>query len=312
MNSAKFFFYIAFLLLIKIDCKCQFTEENISGMNSEFGSDVVTKLLIEDDESMGLITYFSRNSKKVCTQFFSYDRSSSLSAYSKYLAWKKGKNVIMLTSAGFSQSLDYPSCAGICIDDGKIISSSFDNTLDGLFFITPYVNYNGDIVTINLEQDYGKMTIDGKVVYPKLTPSRFISEVQDVKATLFQSQLFYYNDTPFYSWPKKEENYAPRRFFIAAYKSGLRYDIIISIPYNAPLTSYVYKSYKFITSKGFSVHSFFNLDTGWYDFYRLYSDFGQNYYVSVKDRNGHHLSMKGERDNDISRATNFMVFYYQD
>ncbi len=303
MNRLLFAFFLVPALL-----QAQFSEESIEGLTTEFGSEVRTNLLVENDEALGIITYFRRNSRKVMTQFFSYEPGSRISAYDKFNSWRGNKKIILLTSAGFSKSLDYPICSGLCIDDGKVISSSLDYDKDGLFFITSYLNEHGDIINVNLKDENGKMTIDDKIYYPRITPYTFVRECSAVRATVFQSQLFYHNDKAYYDWPDTEK-YAQRRFFVACYKNSIRYDIIINIPFEAPLTSYVYKTYKYLNSLGYYIHSLFNLDTGWYNFYRLFCDKGDKNYTKLTDRRGHTLSMMGERDADISRASNFLVFY---
>ncbi len=289
----------------------QLSSGPINGITQEFGKDVNTEILEEYGSPIGTITYLRRASRKVKAKFFAYNPNVRTSAYTRFLDWKKNKNVILLTSAGFSQSLDYPICKGLCVEEGEIIGSSVDNDLDGLVFIYGYGADAGGVVLVDLDKDYGKMTLNSTEYRPRLTPSSFVNACGSAGAFAFQTQLFYFTDKERFSWTKSQPEKRSRRYFAVVKKNGEVSHVVFHIPREVALTDYAVKAYNLLKSKNYEVIGLLNFDTGWYDYFRLYYDSSDEYYGSLTGNDGQKISLIGNRDYEIEKATNFIVYYYE-
>jgi hypothetical protein len=307
----KIIIFLLLLYFIAHNSHGQLSTTSIQGITNEFGSDVVTKIIEESGNTVGTITYLSRGSKKVKARFFAYNPSNSISAYQRFLEWKKDKKVILLTSAGFSESLNNPICKGFCVEEGAGIGPSVDNDLDALVFIYGYDADAGGVVIVDLDRNFGEMTLNKVVYRPRLQPSTFYSACIDAGAFAFQTQLFYFKDVPRFSWSAASSSTNSRRFFAVLRKDGIVNHAVIHLPGNFTLTEYAEKAYQLLKRQGYEVIGLLNFDTGAYDFFRLYYNNSRNYYSSLLGNNGKVISLIGGQDDKINSATNFIVYYYE-
>lgn len=250
----------------------------------------------------------NRQNKRIHAKYFAAtDPHNNKSVSERYLAWKKGKNIIAVSSGTYMTSCipAYAKPVGLCIDNGIIVNNSMDTRLGGLVI----VSQTGSIVATKISD--GNLTIhengENKQIDINKTFDRnhFVNWAKNNDATVFQSHLLVYEDklntSPCTGTTKSCSNKASRRFLAVGFnENNERVHIIIHSPSETTLYDGTYKVFKFLKEfKEMRKISFMiNLDTGCQDVFNFYHTDGSKT-----------PKIKGTLDEH--EAVNLLIYHYE-
>ena len=113
--------------------------------------------------------------------------------YNKYLRYKRGKNIVLATSGGFTNHAFQPE--GLTVENGDIVNAVMMPDRHGLVC----VEKTGAIRVLNLKRNRFHLPHTNKQIQSPLSSLKSYSELikwcRKTDATLFQTQLLAYSDT---------------------------------------------------------------------------------------------------------------------
>lgn len=268
----------------------------------QFDAKYVETYTTSIDHETYSVVKMSRQDYHVKVKYFASQLTQDKSVYDRYREWSKGRKII-LYSSGTYHTHDFKPC-GLCIDNGTLINNSLRRDLGGLVIVQEtggmVATHLNDPNGINIEYKDGKKRNNLNITNG-LQQAEFIKWAKSEKATVFQTNMFYWknNMTVFQGGSKTEQE---RRFLAVAKIDGIVKHFIINLSgantiYNATL-----KVINFLKKQEDADEIIFllNLDTGMQDVYQ------------VKTSNGSIDSRKGFSGQlSIDKAVNLLVYYYE-
>lgn len=229
-------------------------------------------------------------------------------AYSQYLNWKTGKDIILIAPGAYSD--DWGSNAkpiGMCVDNGTIVNYNIESNMDGFVIVYNGGSLQGGIGVIDLDKNGVKTKEYGtygnpKTYYPRNNSDRvsLLDWGEENGLTLFQSHLVYSSDKDHsenfknLSYGKKQE----RRFLAICKKDGVVHHVIVNSDDNQYLMVGAYNAKSVLDNEGYYIYYMLNLDRGGKDLLFINKGWGlKNLYSST------------HRDRKIENATNLIVYY---
>jgi len=224
-------------------------------------------------------------------------------AYSQYVNWKIGKQILLVTAGAFSDSWSADAKpVGLCVDNGKIVSRIPDQLMDGMVVV-----YNtGSITVVDLDVNFVSVLTDTGII--SLSPRsssfdryKFLRWGQENNITLFQTQLVYsfvrtFNFNNLYYGKKKE-----RRFLAICKKGTMIHHVVIDGPDALELNLSASYAKATLEYDGFEVHFIMNLDTGCKNILHVYN----GSYLQNLDPSRSECKSEAQ----IEKATNLLVYY---
>jgi hypothetical protein len=289
------------LIIFTLTCLLLFTNHNKRSIYDP--SFVTVTKSIYNNESYTTIS-MNRKDKRIKAKYFTAS-SNGKSVYQRYLEWSKGKNVILLTSAGYIDRYNERIPEGLTIDDGKLINRSIEKgKFDALVIIYPSQG-GGGIVVSNLIDGNLNATCNNYNRSFNLRNNQddfedFIECANNESFTVFQTHLLVYkNELKLFN--NSSNTKQERRFLaVGTTNDGNTIHAITQHPIETTLKEGAQKVFNFLKDKkGFKDIVFMiNLDTGRQDVFRFF------------DKNGN------KRDDiigseDPSKAINLLVYYFE-
>lgn len=244
------------------------------------------------------IVTLKKDNNRVRTKYFAA-KLNGKTIGQRYEEWSKNKNVICYSSGAYMDDLSSSAnLVGLTMDYGNVVNNTLiTDRLHALVVVYP----NGNIDVTNLGDNSQSFSGSGEEVTFNVAnnKSKFIDWGKDNKLTIFQTHLLAYENELLIgnnsSTTKRE-----RRFHIIASKNEKEVQFIIDINVQNSATLYdaTSRTLNYLKSKGYSVKSIVNLDTGFQDVFRFFNYDGS-------------LSEKLKTEKDIHDARNLIVYYYQ-
>jgi len=217
-------------------------------------------------------------------------------AYSEFLRWKSGKDIVLISSGAYSTGWDASSDTpvGLCVDNGATVNRNIKTDMDGLVIVEKV----GGVRVSDIDQNNLYLQSIGRTISPISEKNTLIQWGQDQEATIFQTHLLAYEKQLRISPSNSNKESANRRLLVLGYTSdGALFHAIFHIDRKVSLYDATNDTMKSLEVRGINVVSVLNLDTGGYDILEVYDD--RNKQVSY---------IQG-RENK-SKATNLLIYYY--
>jgi hypothetical protein len=241
---------------------------------------------------------------RIKAKYFAGKGSDGKTVPTRYNEWSSGKNVIVVSSAGYMTDLN-PSRAnpvGLSIDNGRVINSNIAD-FDALVIVYA----TGGVVATNLKE--GNLTLQGGGIAPGRKfdlrkNSRdlidFIDWAKSQEATVFQTHLLAYKDE--LKIGKNAEPTERERRFLAVGKdkgTGNLCHIILNLPEYTTLYDGAIRAKQFLNdSRDFEITFMVNFDTGGQDVCELYNSNGT-------------INQKIKGASPLTNAVNLLAYYYE-
>lgn len=238
--------------------------------------------------------------KRIKAKYFAAKGNDGTSVPDRYTNWSTGRNMIIVSSAGYMDQFGTP--VGLTIDNGKVVNRNLA-PFDGLIIVYA----TGGVVATNLKNadltlQGGGIASDRKFDIRNNYTDRmdFINWAQSQEATVFQTHLLVYKDELTINI-NAEPTPRERRFLAVGYDKASKNlcHVILNLPEYTKLYDGTVKAKKFLNNtRGMQVTFMINLDTGYQDVCFLYN----------KDGSANTL-IHGEKP--ITNAVNLLGYYYQ-
>lgn len=297
-------FRISFLTLSIILIFCTAFTKDIEDYDEDL---VEVSTAIFNSDRFHMIS-MKRGSNRIKAKYFAAtDPSNNKTVPERYNAWKKGKNIIAVSSGTYMTDCNIVNAkpVGLCIDNGIIVNKNLDLKLGGLII----VYHTGGIEATKISDGNLGISDKGNTKIININNSfdrtSFVTWAKSNEATVFQSHLLVYNDkiNTSYCHSKTQScaNKASRRFLaICKDHNNEIVHTIVHSPSETTLHDGTTKVYKFL--KNFKemnqVQFMINIDTGCQDVFNLYRSDGTKF-----------NKIKGTLDEND--AVNLLVYYYE-
>lgn len=278
------------LLIVAFTLKSNAQSISESSYKTIWSGEVQINILKSNGSKIGQSVYLSRSSKSIKAMYFAASKGSN-SVYERYLNWKPGKQIIACC-AGAYLSGNYSTPLGLTIDGGQLVNRNVDSNMDGLVIVEKV----GGVRISDLDQPNSIYLLScNQYVNPRNSSQKqqFIDWAYKEDATVFQTNLMYYKNTPKIGYVSAT---AERRILALVENSGIVYHVIFNIEESVSLTDIAYELFDLLRNKGLNVIAMINLDTGMCNAFELYNSDGQQ------------LPFKGS--SDMSSLSNMIVYYY--
>lgn len=289
MNQLKTLFILIVSLVTSSQLLAQY---NLSTHSTIRNNDITLFNLSKNGSSYGQAIWMNRSasSKRIKAKYF-----ASGNAYQAYLNWKKGKDIILVSSGAYSEGwTSHSSPIGLCVDNGRIVNRNIKNEMDGLVIVEAIGGVRvSDIDLGNLSL----LSINRKNVNPRKDKITLLNWGASENATIFQTHLLAY-DNQLRVGTNGSYKTSSRRMLALAIKNGEVMHIIFHIKRDVTLYEATKDINRTLKNRGIYVVGILNLDTGGYDILKVYKDSG----YAFSDISG--------TVNNVSDATNLLVYYY--
>ncbi len=251
-----------------------------------------------NNEEFKIVT-LKRDNNRVRVKYFASEIGGK-SVGERYNEWSKNKNIICYSSGAYMSDLSasQANLVGLTFDYGDVVNQHL--ILDRLHaLVVVYPNGNIDIANLN----EGTLTFSGSGsantfdLTNSMQKQKFIDWAKDNKLTIFQTHLLAFNNEILLaknSPPDERE----RRFLVVAEKNGKEVQFIIHKEQYSSLLRSTTAVFDYLKSKGYSVKSLINLDTGAQDVFKFFNYDGTENNKLVTKMN-------------VNDARNLIVYYYQ-
>ncbi|MFZ9942084.1 MAG: hypothetical protein ACO3O0_00595 [Bacteroidia bacterium] len=264
----------------------------------------VTFSKVKQENGNYYLLYMNRtgSGNKIKVKYFSAkDPNTGETVASRYKKWRKGKNIIGYSSAGYMVSNGYEYTPdGFNVDNGTLVNTTMETAK---FDALVVVYATGGVVATNLKD--GDLTLgdfpNRKFDLRKkpIDKATFEKWCETNNATVFQTHLLAYKDVMRISSYNSSNVTAQRRFLAVGYESGDTYHAIVQIPGQTTLYEGSKRAFDFLKKyKGMEIVFLINLDTGMQDVCQVYKADGST-----------NNAMVGTED--INSAVNLLVYYYE-
>lgn len=261
---------------------------------SVYSGDVTINTLRNGSTEIGHSIWLSRKNGNVKAKYFAY-KENGKSVSERFNQWKSGRKIISYCSGAYTTSGDLPE--GLTIDAGNLVNRNINGTTDALVVVEAV----GGIRIADLDRDDCiSLRSINKSVNPRSNSSErqvLINWAARQKATVFQTNLLYYDDTRKFG---DVSDKAERRILVIGIKSDNSVvHILFNIVPSVSLTAVSEGLFKYLRyDKDINVIGMINLDPGARNIFQAYNSNGSPY----SNING---------PVSLSRASNLLVYYYQ-
>lgn len=255
-----------------------------------WSGEVQINTIKSNGNKIGQSIYLSRSSKNIKAIYFAANKGNN-SVYERYLNWKPGRQIITCC-AGAYLSGNYSTPLGLTIDGGQLVNRNVDSNMDGLVIVEKV----GGVRISDLDQPNSIYLLSyNQYVNPRNSSQKqqFIDWAYKEDATVFQTNLLYYKNTPKIGYVSAT---AERRILALVENSKIVSHVIFNIEQSVSLTDIANEIFNLLRNKGLNVIAMINLDTGMCNAFELY------------DSNGQQLPFRGS--SDMSSLSNMIVYYY--
>jgi hypothetical protein len=301
MKSPK---QISLMVLTIFIIFCSAFTKNIEDYDEDL---VEVSTAVFNSDRFNMITMKRKNERIKVKYFAATDPSNNKTVPERYNSWKKGKNIIAVSSGTYMTDCNavIAKPVGLCIDNGVIVNKILDTKLGGLLI----VYQTGGIVATKVSDGNLSIIENGNKKNININNSfdrnNFVTWAQKNEATVFQSHLLVYNDQLNTSYCNSKTQScakkASRRFLaICENENNEIVHVIIHSPSETTLHDGTTKVFKFLKDykEMKSVKFMINIDTGCQNVFNLYKSDGTKY-----------TKIKGTLDE--SEAANLLVYYYE-
>lgn len=217
---------------------------------------------------------------------------ASGNTYKKYKAWRKGKDVVLISSGGYSTGFSNKSePVGLCVDNGKIVNRRIENDKDALVIVEAV----GGIRVSDIDQC--DLTLGGmsKSICPRQDKTKLLNWGVNKNATIFQSHLLAFKNELRINPTSSSKKSTTRRFLVLGFRDEVLFHAVFNV--DKDMTLYDAANNALQAMSKMNVISIVNLDTGGNDIYEVYDD--------QKSKIRYMMGDAEPRD-----ATNLLVYYY--
>jgi hypothetical protein len=193
-------------------------------------------------------------------------------AYQQFLNLKEKKEIILATSASFTNSFLFNGVpVGLCADNGLVINKMPDKVMDGIVILFNNDTQKGKIVVADMDEQKLNFQPDlgfNQTYNPRehvLDTYPFFKLIEKEKLSVFQTQLLYTSkklDSECFKNLQYGNNDRTRRFLVIANKNGQTHQIIIDALDNQYLIESAKNAKDLLQNNDFKVLYILNLDTG--------------------------------------------------
>ncbi len=263
------------------------SEENYRNL---YSGNVKVFRLEEGGDDIGYSVWLKRSGGKVRAKYFACGEVNK-----RFNEWKSGRNIVLTCSGAFTTNdFGNPLPVGLTIDNGLVVNKHIHEEMDGLVLV-----YGTGGIAVS-DKDEGNLYLKsiGKRVDIRETWDKYelIKWAEEEEATIFQTQLLAYKNDLRLEVHKARKKNRERRILVLARDSGRSiYHIIFDVRDGVYLGDISQRLLTYLKSKSVEVVAMLNLDTGWYNMFKLY------------DQN-RELVLKRNPDKD---PTNLLVYYYE-
>jgi hypothetical protein len=286
-NFAKAYLLTPFLLAFAFAAQAQYDVAQDRLMRNG-AAQVLT--LSKNGVNYGHAVFISRDSNKIKAKYFAKN------AYSAFLNWKTGKNIVMISSGAYSTGWDASkdTPVGLCVDNGVTVNRNIEDKMDGLVIVEAV----GGVRVSDIDNDDLYLQSMNKTVSPRTDKFTLMKWGEDEQATIFQTHLLAYKDGIRVGASNSSSNSAARRMLVLGFIQGKLFHAVFHITQNVTLYDATNDIMKTLKNWNVTVSSILNLDTGGYNIFEVYDDNNQK----IPYING---------DKDKSIATNLLIYYYE-
>ncbi len=261
---------------------------------SLYSGDVIINTLRNGSAEIGHSLWLNRKNGNVKAKYFAHTENGK-SVSERFNQWKTGRKIILYCSGAYTTSGDLPE--GLTIDNGNLVNRNINGTTDALVVVEAV----GGIRIADMDRnDCISLQSINRSVNPRFSSSErqiFINWAARQKATVFQTNLLYYDDTRKFG---DVSDKAERRILVVGIKSDNSVvHILFNIEPSVSLTEISEALFNYLRyDKEINVVGMINLDPGARDIFQAYNSNGLPY----SDING---------TVSLSKASNLLVYYYQ-
>jgi hypothetical protein len=281
----------SFLCLMLSSAFAQYDEDYVETYSTNLGGETYS------------VVKMSRRDEKVKVKYFAAKDYNGKSVYQRYLDWSRNKKIVAYSSGTYMTACDasYAKPDGLCIDNGQLVNNEIKN-FDGLAIVYA----TGGMVVSNLKDgDLSVTNGDGTKMTLNLNNSfdrtRFIKWAGENSATVFQTHLFYYKNSPRVFSNGSSEPRERRFLAVGRNDEGELCHYIVNLGGANTVYSATMKVAKFLQSNdGLNITFLINLDTGCQNVFGVNASNG-----SVDQRKGF------SGTTPITNAANLIVYYYE-
>jgi hypothetical protein len=216
---------------------------------------------------------------------------ASGNTYKAFKDWRKGKNVVLISSGGYSTGFSHKSDpVGLCVDNGKIVNRRIENDKDALVIVEAVGGVRvSDIDKCDLSLG------GGRPICPRGDKNKLLNWGVNKNATIFQTHLLAFKNTLRINPTKSSQKSTTRRFLVVGFREGELFHAIFNV--DKEMTLYAAADNALKAMAKMNVIAIVNLDTGGNDIYEVYDD--------DKSKLRYMMGEAEPRD-----ATNLLVYYY--
>lgn len=239
---------------------------------------------------------FSRKGTRIRAKYFAEN------AYSQYMNWKVGKNILLAAAGAYSTSFNSSAKpVGLTVDNGVIVNRRVDYDMDALVIVYNGGAQVGGIAVVDLEHEdittgsgRNKQTFNIRNAREK---AEFLNWASNVGATVFQTNMMYSSHGFGFDEDNQRNGSGAERRMLAICKKGRDvHHIVLNHPNSEYLNRAAYNAVQVLKSQGFTIYGLLNLDTGGKNILQAYDD---------------DEDLIGRGNTPISAATNLIVYYYE-
>lgn len=252
-------------------------------------ADVGVYKLKKGRKSYGYATFLWRGKSKgkLRAKYF-----ASGNTFKKFKDWRKGKDVVLISSGGYSTGFSHKSDpVGICVDNGKIVNRRIEDDKDALVI----VEAAGGIRVSDIDKCDLTLASIGKTICPREDKTRLLNWGVNENATVFQTHLLAFKNELTINPTTSSQKSTTRRFLVLGFRNGELFHAIFNVDKEMTLYDAADNALQAMTKM--NVISIVNLDTGGNDIYEVYDD--------DKSKLRYMMGEAEPRD-----ATNLLVYYY--
>ncbi|WP_435578117.1 hypothetical protein [Gilvibacter sp.] len=233
-------------------------------------------------------------------------------AYDKFLEWKVGKEVLLITSGAYLDGWDTDAKpVGLSVDNGEIINRSARPDMDGLVLFYNGAAQEGGIAVVDMDKKYVNIEYPAySGNYEQLDPretltdrSIFLNAAVDLELSVWQAHLVYSEKKT------EEENFSnkyygnerERRYLAITVRDNEAHHIVVDVPESIKLLEGADDVKSILEYIGHEVLYILNLETGSLNL--LHATNGSNL-IDIKS------NMEFNWDKHLlDNANSFMVWY---
>lgn len=216
---------------------------------------------------------------------------ASGNTFKKFKGWRKGKDIVLISSGGYSTGFSHKSDpVGICVDNGKIVNRRIEDDKDALVIVEAVGGIRvSDIDECNL------VLGNSEPICPRKEKTKLLNWGVNKNATIFQTHLLAFKNQLTINPTSSSKKSTTRRFLVLGYRNGELFHAIFNV--DKEMTLYDAADNALQAMAKMDVISIVNLDTGGNDIYEVYDD--------DKSKLRYMMGEAEPRD-----ATNLLVYYY--